>query len=392
MFKFNIDLEKINELNGAKAEALFKYLKTTSKNKTQIVLKGTKEIDYWNCDIYECAVPASHLTSVKIPAEGDPNSDGTELYVAFTDQLLQQFVPGAIFTLQENSINVRRTLEKATAKIPYLQTVSQLQEQFAEYESLLRADATDAKTKLTVNNGSEIVNVLKEITSSPDATIFVTSDSITLQKDTVFFRTKNHETYQSTEENLFINMYLANKILSILDYSAKVEVAQTKNHIVVTGYDESDSEIVKNVSAIFEATNENPSDEDLESIMPTEDSAEVINVDMSEFLESLKKNQNMIASLCEKAAKTLEAAIYKNGNGLSLDFENGKVDINIGDCEEEDVDRSKFTVFATRIPKSTIESLMKDNQNLKIVFDNSEDTTVLFESGDYKILSGKLID
>ena len=41
--KFLIDIEKISELNGQKAEAFFNYLKNISKNKTQVILKGTKE-------------------------------------------------------------------------------------------------------------------------------------------------------------------------------------------------------------------------------------------------------------------------------------------------------------------------------------------------------------
>ena len=68
-FRFNIDLEKINEANGQKAGALFKYLKNTAKNKTPLILRGTKVDGFWDCDIYECAIPASHFTSIKLPAE-----------------------------------------------------------------------------------------------------------------------------------------------------------------------------------------------------------------------------------------------------------------------------------------------------------------------------------
>ena len=64
----DVNLEKISELNGTKAEALFKYLKNVSKNKTPILIKGVKELDHWNCDIYECQVPASHFSDIKLPA------------------------------------------------------------------------------------------------------------------------------------------------------------------------------------------------------------------------------------------------------------------------------------------------------------------------------------
>lgn len=397
VFKFSIDLEKINEANGAKTEALFKYLKATSKNKTPIVLEGKKSGDFWDCNVYECAVPASHFTSIKLPAGSDANSDGAEMYALLGEKLLGQFIPGAEFVFKENEVNVKCRGTKA--RDSYKQPESQLKSQLEGFAEVLNADVSNSKIKLEIENGSEITGILKEIGSSPDATIFINQDSITLQKDTVLFRTKNHETFTSQGEDLFINMYLANKILSILDYSAKVEVYQTETHTVVIGYDENGAEIVKNVSSVFEATAENPSDEDLSSITPDESASTVIDVELETLMNEIKDSMNMISAFVPNAAKKLEVKFYKNGSGLSLGLETDSsaadksvVTINVGDVAEEEVEADKFTGFAAILPKSTIETLMKDNLNLKIVFDDSEDTTVLFESGDYKILSGKLID
>lgn len=63
--RFTIDLEKINGMNGAnKATAFFKYMKSVSRNKTPIVLKGVKENNNWKCTVYECAIPSSKFTEI----------------------------------------------------------------------------------------------------------------------------------------------------------------------------------------------------------------------------------------------------------------------------------------------------------------------------------------
>ena len=396
-FKFNIDLEKINEVNGSKGEALFRYLKMTSKNKTPIIIEGTKEDAYWNCDIYECSIPASHFTAIKIPAVGDTNANGTKMYVLLAEKLLGQFVPGAQFIFKDSEVNIKR--DTAKVRDSYKQTTEQLKEQLTNFLEVLDTDISTSSLSLEVNNGAEIVNILKEISSAPDASIFVNPDSITLRKDSVFFRTKNHETFNTSGPELYINMYLANKILNMLDYCEKVKAYQTVNNFVVIGYDAEGKEIVRNVSSIFEATTENPSDEDLASITPTDEGSSVVNLDLTTLLEDVGKHMDMVTSFVPTAAKSLEVKLYKNGEGISFGFETGidKADktivcINTGNIAEEEPVSDNFTDYSVVLPINTFKTLIKDNQNLKIVFDNSEDTAILFESGDYKILSGKLID
>ena len=124
-FRFNIDLEKINEANGQKAEALFKYLKNTAKNKTPLILRGTKVDGFWDCDIYECAIPASHFTSIKLPAEKDVNANGAKMYALLSEKLLVQFVPGAEYFFKETEVNIKR--DSAKVRDSYKQTVDQLE-------------------------------------------------------------------------------------------------------------------------------------------------------------------------------------------------------------------------------------------------------------------------
>lgn len=398
-FRFNIDLEKINEANGQKAEALFKYLKNTAKNKTPLILKGTKVDGFWDCDIYECAIPASHFTSIKLPAGHDVNANGATMYALLSEKLLGQFVPGAEYFFKESEVNIKR--DSAKVRDSYKQTVDQLECQLGDFLDIINTETSNGIIKLTVDNGSELINILKEISSTPDAAIYITRDSITLRKDSIFFRTKNHEQFEIKDADmLFINMYLANKILSTLDYCAKVEAVQTSSNFVVIGYDEEGKEVVKSVSSIFEANeDDNPSDEDLAGITPVDESAEVINLDLQRLLEDISKHMDMVSSFVPMAAKKLEVKLHKNGEGASFGFETGIdsadktiVVVNTGNVAEEEPTSDKFTEYTVVLPISTFKTLIKDNQNLKIVFDDSEDTAVLFESGDYRILSGKLLD
>lgn len=398
-FRFNIDLEKINEANGQKAEALFKYLKNTAKNKTPLILRGTKVDGFWDCDIYECAIPASHFTSIKLPAEKDVNANGAKMYALLSEKLLGQFVPGAEYFFKETEVNIKR--DSAKVRDSYKQTVDQLECQLGDFLDIINTETSNGSIKLTVDNGSELINILKEISSTPDAAIYITKDSITLRKDTIFFRTKNHEQFEiKNADMLFINMYLANKILSTLDYCAKVEAVQTNSNFVVIGYDEDGKEIVKSVSSIFEANeDDNPTDEDLAGVTPSNDDSETIDLDLQRLLEDISSHMDMVSSFVPTAAKKLEVKLHKNGDGASFGFETGIdsadktiVVVNTGNVAEEEPTSDKFTDYTVVLPISAFKTLIKDNQNLKIVFNDSEDSAVLFESGDYKILSGKLFD
>lgn len=390
--KFNIDIEKIKELNNSKGDYLFKYLKSVQRNKTPIIMKGIKSADYWICDFYECSIPASHFTKVKIPAVTDRNPDNTELLVLLTEKLLSQFSEGTEYIFKENEVNIKQGLAKV--RDSYKNTKQSLEEQLEDFTNVLSTDINKSKMSLTIDHSSSIIDLLKEIRNSPEASIFVSKDSLTLRNDSVFLRTKSDCEFSSSNEELYINMYLANKILSYLDFSEIVKIFVTDNNIVIVGYTE--EEIVRNVSSIFEALTENPTDEDLASITPSEATSNVVNVDLQKFINEIENQKNLINTFI--SSKNLEAKLLKNKNGISLGFETNSdnadktiVTINIGDVESTEILEKDFTEYSTVLPISMFKNLASNNQNLKIVFDNTEDTAVLFETGEYKILSGKLI-
>lgn len=392
--RFNIDLKKIEELNNEKGEALFKYLKNVQKNKTPIIVKGIKTSDYWYCDFYECSIPASHFTNVKLPATTDTNPENTNLTVLLTEKLLSQFTDNTEFIFKDTEINIKRG--SAKVRDSYKTSEQDLQEQLVDFSNILKVNINIAKTKLEINPESEIVALLKEIKNSPDASVFVSKESLTLRNDSVFLRTKNTCTFENSNvEDLYINMYLANKILSYLEFSDTVKVFNTNNNLIVVGYI-NDEEIARNVSSIFEALTENPTDEDLTSITPLETTANVVNVDMQSFIENIEAQRNLISTFI--ATKNLEAKLFKNGNGLSLGFESSSetadktmININIGEVNTVEPKDTDYTEYSTVLPINMFKTLAENNQALKIVFDNSEDTAILFETGEFRILSGKLI-
>lgn len=394
--KFNIDIEKIKELNGIKGDYLFKYLKNVQKNKTPIIMKGIKSENYWICDFYECSIPASHFTKIKIPALTDDNVDNTELLVLLTEKLLKQFNDGTEYIFKDNEVNIKQ----GTAKVrdSYKNTKQSLEEQLNDFTSVLSTDTSNNRMCLKINATSDIVELLKEIRNAPEASIYVSKNSLTLRNDSVFLRTKNTCEFISTGEEMYINMYLANKILSYLDFDEvlTVSVYVTHSNIVIVGYTDTNEEIVRNVSSIFEALTENPTDEDLASITPEESTSNVINVDLQSFINDVENQKTLINTFI--SSKNLEAKLLKNKNGISLGFETSAdtvdktiVTINIGDVESVEITEKDFTDYSTVLPISMFKTLASNNQNLKIVFDDTEDTAVLFETGEYKILSGKLL-
>lgn len=392
--KFSVDVKKIEELNSEKGEALFKYLKNVQKNKTPIIIKGIKTSDYWYCDFYECSIPASHFTSIKLPASTDKNPENTNLTILLTEKLLSQFADNTEFIFKDTEVNIKRG--SAKVRDSYKTSEQDLQEQLADFNNILKVDVTLAKTKLEISPESEIVALLKEIKNSPDASVFVSKESLTLRNDSVFLRTKNTCNFENNaSEDLYINMYLANKILNYLEFSNTVKVFTTDNNLIVVGY-KNEEEIARNVSSIFEALTENPTDEDLASITPSEATSDIVNVDLQSFIENIEAQRSLINTFI--ATKNLEAKLFKNGNGLSLGFESSLetadktiVNINIGDVSNNEPKDSDYTDYSTVLPINMFKTLAENNQALKIVFDKSEETAILFETGEFKILSGKLI-
>lgn len=390
---FTLDLEKIKELNGSgRDEAFFKYLKRVSKNKTPLILQGTKVADYWECSVTECSIPVSKFYCIKLPAVGDVNPEGAKLSIQLTENLISQFENGTKFTFKESEIEIKRA--NLRVKCSYKATAVSITEQLEDYQELLDRTATDKVLKLT--KSSAMLDILKELKTSPDAAIYVNSESITLIKDTVFFRAKNTETYSSVDaKDLYINMYLANMLTNILDYVDKLELTISEMNTIITGYDAEGTVIVKNVSAVFEADEDcNPTDEDLSGITPSQET--VVEIELDKFVEELEKQKGTISVFAE--SRNWEAKLLKNGSGISFGFEkagtkstdSALVAVNVGETENAEPEADAFTDYTTVLPIELLKNVFHDSLQLKIVFDSNVDTAVAFEVGDSRILSGKL--
>ena len=387
----DVNLEKISELNGTKAEALFKYLKNVSKNKTPVLIKGVKELDHWNCDIYECQVPASHFSDIKLPAGADQNADGTELIVSLTDKLLSMFVPGNEYIFKDTKV----VIKSGSTKVEVAQVYSKdtLEDSLNEFIDIINTNIENANSVFEIKVGSKTTDILREISSATEGCIFVSKTGITVLNGSVLFKAENESEFESKVPSIYINMYTANKLLATLDYCATAKLFITDSHTIIIGYDAEGREVVKNVSAIFETDITDLTDEDWAGLNPVEGSE--IEVDLQQLLEVLSNHTGLISTFFN--AKNLEVSLYKNGNGLSLSLGGETSDsyltINVGDVSEPEPTADRFTKFATVLPLNTFKTLLKDNQSLKIKYDEdvTSDSAVLFESGEYHILSGKLI-
>lgn len=394
---FNINIEKLQELNGIRAEAFFKYLKRVSKNSTPIVLKATKKDNHWDCYVVECSIPTSIFSSVKIPADNDKNVEGTGFNLQLTSDLIDEFADGTEFIVKDTTIDIVRDGFKA--KCGRTGSTESLEEQLTDFMGMLDVDDVESDSKVYIQNTSETVNVLKNLKNAQDASIFINRNSITLMKDTVFFRTKLTDRFESKKDSdIYLNMYLANMVSSFLDYSDLVTLEIKDNKTVITGYEgteeSSDKVIVKNISATYETEDSNPTDEDLAAIVPSNSDATVISLDMDTFIETLEKQKGSILTFSD--AKNWQAKLFKNGEGVTLGF--AKMDtptevnvtVSIGDVEKTEVEAEDFPNYSTILPLDLISNIFQNSLKLEIVYQDDEDTVVLFRVGDSKILSGKI--
>lgn len=394
---FTINFEEIEKLNK-NSEAFFKYLRRVSKNKTPLILKGTKIDNYWNCSLTECSIPASIFYNIKLPAIRDNNLANTEFTIQLTKELIGQFENNTVFIFRDSKIEIKR--DNLKIQSAYVSSSSSLVDQLEEYHQLLNKQSISVKTKLIVAKESNLLNIFKELNNSPDAGIFIDSKNITLLKETIVFRTRNTETFKaaSANESLYINMYTANMITSILEYAEKVELSIDETNTSITGYDAEGNVLVKNVSAVFDTVGENPADEDLAEIIPDETVATVIDLNMENFIEELKKQRNAILTFTE--SRNWEAKLFKNGQGVSLGFESNGVNsssvvVNIngasGEISSEEPTDSDFTEFSTMLPIELLENVFGDSLSLRIAYNvEDENTVVVFKVEDSTILSGKL--
>lgn len=388
--RINIDLEKINELNGD-STPFFKYLKDVSKNKTPVVLKGTKQDGYWECSLYECAIPASRLSFVKLPADGDENPIGTETYISLTTKILSMMENGTTFEFKERKIVMK--IGSFRAEDSYTSSVSEVESQLNEFLSIIESNDATPNIELDVDKQSAIVDYLANMSSNPEASMFV-GNSITFRDDSFFFRTPNNEKFTTDGSELYVNMYMANKILQYLDYCDTVKL-KSGQHLQIVGYI-GENEVVRNVSAVFDAPDENPSDEDLASITPDENTSTKVEVDLNELFTTFDVVGSKIQTFIE--TRNYEVKLYKNGEGVSFEMSTGsdeastsKVNVNVGNVADENPSDDVFTSFAIALPLRSICNIVKGNQLLTFIYDENVDNAVALRSGEIQMLSGKLL-
>lgn len=390
--KFSINADDIQTKNGNITNALFKYLKNVIKNKTPLIMKCIKEQGFWKCNLYECAIPASKFFDFYVPATGDANPEGTQTYVSLTSKLVQNFVDGTDFFFKEKEVVIKNG--KFKARDSYESSPEEVEAQLNEFLNIIENESIEANISWDIKEDSELLRYLSNLSSNPTSTIFVGKD-ITFRDDSFFFRTENKETFNSNNnEELFINMYVANKVLEVMDYCETAKLLVTSNNLIVRGFIDN-KEVVKNISANFEATDENPSTEDLQSISPDATTATRISVDLNELVSTFDAYRDKIFQFID--SKNYEVRLYKNGNGVSFELDTApgsisisKVNINVGEVEEEEPTEDKFTPFAIMLPLKTISNIARGNLQIEFVYDSNEDTAIEINSGNYKMLSGKL--
>lgn len=388
--KFLIDIEKISELNGQKAEAFFNYLKNISKNKTQVILKGTKENGDWVCDVYECSIPTSKFFGIRLPAVNDTNAEGAKLLVSLSTKVLP-------FVLENNTTFIfgedKVTIKKGSLKMQesYETSPSEIESLLSQYEAAHNS-SVDGAIKFELKKDSNILHYLQNI-SNLEATFYVGRNALTYREDSFFFRTPVEENPIGADE-IFINAYLAMKIQNVLSYCDSMELYLTDSHTNIQGFLNGEK-IVQNISARFEEVDSNPTDEDLAGISPV-DGPELNKIELSanSFFECFSEYSRSIQNFMDFKKSTFK--LCKNGAGLSVglnnDGSNKLATFNIGEVAQEEPDPSMFSNWFVSIPLSTLKNIVEDNQTISFEFDSGEDTAVLIKSGEKVCLSGKLFD
>ena len=392
--KFSINVTEIQTKNGKIADALFKYLKNVVKNKTPLVMKCVKESGFWRCNLYECAIPASKFYDFYLEAKGDTNPEGTQTFISLTSKLIQNFVDGTDFLFKDNEVIVKNG--KFKARDSYESSPEEVEAQLNEFLNIIEGEGgSDDQFCWHIQEGSNLLRCLNNLSSNPNGTIFANEKDITYRDDSFFFRTENTESFEvKNGTELFINMYVANKILDIMDYCDSATLSQTSNNLVIFGYVDNHT-VVKNISAIFEPTDENPTTEDLESIEPNPETTKLISVDLNELVSTFDSYRDKIFQFID--SRNYEVRLCANGQGMSFELDTApdaattsKVIVNVGDVVNEEPTEDMFTPFAIMLPLKTISNIAQGNLQISFAYDENEETAVKLVSGPYKMLSGKL--
>ena len=389
--------KKLEELNGAvKTKALIKYLKDVSRNHSPIFVSGTKQDNAWHVNIYECTSPASKLLSIYLDAENvDSNQNGTELNVAFSENLIASFISGeeATFSFRENEIDIIKN--GAKVKLPRIQDSENIKDTIEVYRDMFEQTENDNRNWFNIQSNSALIGLLLELKTSPNASLFVGNNNITYLNDTVLLRTAEvqpHFTSCNFTDTFLINSYLASKIVALLDYSRTVFVYKDDLKIYLNGQDENNNLIVRIVTPIYEAAIENPSDEDLAGITPQVETQ--IKTQTTNLLSTLDKQKEILSTFI-RAKNNIEAKFYKENEAqYSLLFENNDdafIHLHIKDdpnSEDRDIPEADYTKYPVALPINLIKCI--GQEELLITYDNSDDSATSFVTGPYTILSGKI--
>ena len=313
---------KLKELNTeTKAKAIIKYLKDAARNHSPVFAFGIKKENYWLVDFYECMIPASKLPCIKLDAENDKNVDNTEIYFQLTDNIISSFISEdtTTFTIKETEIDVAKNGVKV--KLAKSWETSGVEENINNYSSIIDSEENTDEC-FVIRRDSEIIGLLKEVGANPNAVTFIENTGITFLNETVLLQNKNISKLfarASFNQTFYLNMFLANKILSLLDYCYIVTVSKNDKNICIRGLDEDNEMIVCIISLIYETPTANPSDEDIDNLLPKSNVTEIITT-ANILLNTLEKQKDFLGAFLK--VKNVIAKFHKDENSFSLLIEN----------------------------------------------------------------------
>lgn len=377
--KFRIDIEKLKEINkDVIVNSFFNYIKNISKNKTTLILHFIPLDNYYKVNCYECNTPTSSFESINIPFENDKE----EYYLKLNNKLVNMLQDNTIFEIKDSNILVDTGVVKVIDT--YDDTSENIKTNLINFLDVLRI-RDEEKNDLEITKGSEFYRILQAVSHLPTSSIFIENDKLTFRDDSFLFRTN----FTHTDKPIFINNYLASKILDMLKDCDKV-ICKLSYVFRLEGYiNESEKPLITNVSSIFESPDENPTDEDIQDIYPDNDIS--VEISLGELIESFDEAKSKIRSFIDSDKD--KVFLCKNGEGLSFmlssNFTDAKIIINVGDVEKTDFSKKDFTDYKVYLPLSTIMNVVGGNTTIKFIWDNNEDKTVGLEVSNYKMLTGK---
>lgn len=388
--QFTINSEAMKTLNSEiMVEAFFRYVKDVSKNKTPVTMSLIRRDGCWEAELFECSTPASSFGPIMLSAEKDNTAVGETVYVSLTTKTLAVLQDGTTYNLDGTCMVIKSGALKV--KEAYDTTSEEAEAHLKDFRELLSSIPGDID--YTIDKSMDIYRFLQVVGSSQTASIYLENGKMTLRDDTFFFRTALPS--YSKDAAIFVNMYIANKILGMLEYCNRVEL-KVSNTFRIEGFiDGIDDPVATNVSTVFDPEEENPTDEDLVSITPVPAESEVASIALAELCATFDNVKDKIRNFIE--TKDYECHLFKNGKGISFLLEAGgdslastKMVLNVGEVENEEPAEQDFTVARVVLPLKHIQSIVGGNAVVDFVFDNQEDTAVSIQTPDYLMLTGKI--